>query len=93
MGEGFVEAVTTANSHDAGKLDDEIVPEEIGGPFIESDDSQEFATGVDGSNPADADREPLPRAVAGLVDRSPEDAAVAADEAEAEESGLPPRRS
>jgi hypothetical protein len=77
LGEGFVEAATTAQSTNNGKLDDEVVPEEIGGPFVESDDAQEFASGVDESNPADAEREPLPRAVAGLVESSAEEAEAA----------------
>jgi hypothetical protein len=46
---------------------DEVVPEEIGGPFVETSASDEFASGTDASNPADAEREPLPRAVGGLV--------------------------
>ena len=51
---------------------DQIVPEEIGGPFIETRASEEFAAGTDASNPEDAAPEPLPRAVSGLV-RPPDD--------------------
>jgi hypothetical protein len=46
---------------------DEVVPEEIGGPFVETSASEEFAGGTDASNPADAEREPLPQAVGGLM--------------------------
>jgi hypothetical protein len=45
----------------------EVVPEEFGGPFIESPGSVEFATGTDESNPADATAEPLPRVMASEV--------------------------
>jgi hypothetical protein len=46
---------------------EQVVPEEIGGPFIETPASEEFAAGTDASNPEDATAEPLPRAVSGLV--------------------------
>jgi hypothetical protein len=46
---------------------EEIVPEEIGGPFLETSGGDEFASGTDGANPPDAEREPLPRPLAGLV--------------------------
>src|SRR5439155_7813849 len=52
---------------------EEMVPEELGGPFVETTDGDEFASGTDGANPADAEREPLPRPVAGLVQQAPED--------------------
>jgi hypothetical protein len=46
---------------------EQVVPEEIGGPFIETTGSDEFAAGTDASNPEDATPEALPRAVSGLV--------------------------
>jgi hypothetical protein len=52
---------------------DQIVPEEIGGPFVETTAAEEFAQGIDEANPEDASREPLPRPVAGLVLSAPED--------------------
>ena len=52
---------------------DQIVPEEIGGPFIETTAAEEFAHDTDEANPEDAAREPLPRPVAGLVLSAPED--------------------
>ena len=51
---------------------DQIVPEEIGGPFVETTAAEEFAHDTDEANPVDAAREPLPRPVAGLV-MAPED--------------------
>jgi len=52
---------------------DQVVPEEIGGPFIETTAAEEFAHDTDEANPEDASREPLPRPVAGLVMSAPED--------------------
>jgi hypothetical protein len=51
---------------------DEVVPEEIGGPFVETSAADEFAHDIDAANPEDAEREPLPRPVAGLVQAPPE---------------------
>jgi hypothetical protein len=42
---------------------DEIVTEELGGPFVEDRASMELARDVDGSNPKDATREPFPTAM------------------------------
>ena len=72
LGEGFVEAATTGDDVD-GEVLDRVVSEEIGGPFIVSDAATELASGTDEANPPDADVEPLPRAVAGLVENPPED--------------------
>ena len=51
---------------------DQIVPEERGGPFVETSAAEEFALDTDEANPEDASREPLPRPVAGLVLSAPE---------------------
>ena len=51
---------------------DQIVPEELGGPFIETSAAEEFALDTDEANPEDASREPLPRTGAGLVLSAPE---------------------
>src|SRR4051812_21092277 len=67
LAEGFVDAVTGG---DGG--DDAAVTEEIGGPSIFTSAADEFAHDIDAANPADAEREPLPRPGAGLV-QSPED--------------------
>ena len=52
---------------------DQIVPEEIGGPFVETTAADEFAHDTDEANPEDASREPLPRPIAGLVMAANED--------------------
>ncbi len=67
LAEEFVEAATTGEDRDEEQLD-ATVPEEIGGPFVETRAAEELADGVDPANPPDADREPLPRPVAGLVE-------------------------
>jgi len=67
LAEEFVDAVTGG---DGG--DDSAVSEEIGGPFVFTSAADEFAHDIDAANPPDAEREPLPRPGAGLV-QSPED--------------------
>jgi hypothetical protein len=66
LAEGFLLGATQDEDADDVALDG-FVPEEIGGPFVETTGAAEFAQGTDGSNPADAAREPLPRPVAGLA--------------------------
>ncbi len=66
LAEGFIQGATQNDEADDEALDG-LVPEEIGGPFVESTGAAEFAEGTDASNPADASREPLPRPVAGLI--------------------------
>jgi hypothetical protein len=66
LAEEFVEAATSGEDRDEEVLDASF-PEEMGGPFIETGPAEELAGSVDDMNPADADREPLPRPVAGLV--------------------------
>ena len=43
------------------ELRDAFHEEEIGGPFVTTSSGQEFADGVDASNPRRARREPFPR--------------------------------
>jgi hypothetical protein len=58
-GEEVVEKATTGE--DAGEESlDQRVPEEEGGPFVETSGTQEFAEGADASNPKGAFREPFP---------------------------------
>ncbi len=68
LAEDFVASATTG-----GNVDDEvmnqIVSEEIGGPFLETSSAEEFAEGVDESNPEDATVEARPMAVSGVVER------------------------
>ncbi len=66
MAEDFLKAATSGEDQDDDLLD-ATVSEEIGGPFVITSARQELAAGTDESNPADAKREPLPRAVTGLM--------------------------
>jgi hypothetical protein len=59
LGEGVVEKATSGEDKAEDVLD-QIVPEEQGGPFIETNAAQEFAHGTDASNPKGAKREPFP---------------------------------
>jgi len=68
LAEEFVYAATSGEDQ-AEEAMDQMVPEEIGGPFIETSGDEEFAEGVDDSNPADAEQEPMPRAIGGLSAR------------------------
>jgi hypothetical protein len=67
-GEDFVRAATTGEDAEDETMD-EVVPEEYGGPFVETAAAEEFAMGPDESNPEDAMAEPLPRAIHGLTGR------------------------
>ena len=71
LAEDYVQAAT--QGMEVEEDHDQIVPEEIGGPFVETTAAEEFAQGIDEANPEDAAREPLPRPVAGLVLAAPED--------------------
>jgi hypothetical protein len=68
LAEEFVHSATSGEEQTEEALD-QMVPEEIGGPFVETSGTEEFADGVDESNPADAEAEPLPRVVGGLSER------------------------
>jgi hypothetical protein len=59
LAEEFVEEATSAE-HEAEDVLDQDVPEERGGPFVETTGAQEFAHGTDASNPKGAKREPFP---------------------------------
>ena len=59
LGEAFVRSVTSGE--DGGiELTEEEVPEEEGGPFLETSGRVEFAHDVDESNPVDAEPQALP---------------------------------
>ena len=62
LAEEYVAAATSGEEPDEERLD-ASVPEDIGGPFIETTAEEELADDVDETNPADATREPVPRAV------------------------------
>jgi hypothetical protein len=71
LAEDYVQAAT--QGMEVEEDHDQIVPEELGGPFVETSAAEEFALDTDEANPEDASREPLPRPVAGLVLAAPED--------------------
>jgi hypothetical protein len=66
LAEEYLQSATRGSEADDDALDG-VVPEEIGGPFVETSAAEEFANDTDDMNPADAEPEPLPRATAGLV--------------------------
>lgn len=59
LAENYVQSATSAEESAVEGLD-RVAPEEVGGPFVETDASEEFATGTDEMNPEDATREPVP---------------------------------
>jgi|SRR3954471_15074721 hypothetical protein len=72
LAEDFLEAATRGEDV-AEDVHEQIVPEELGGPFLETSALEEFANDVDGANPSDATSEPLPRPIAGLVQPAEEE--------------------
>src|SRR6187402_2566240 len=60
LGEAYLQAATSGEDAELERLE-AVVPEESGGPFIETPAGQEFAGGTDESNIAEATREALPR--------------------------------
>jgi hypothetical protein len=60
LAEEFVTQATSGTEHEE-TIQDEITPDEIGGPFVPSTAKEEFAAGTDASNPSDAEPAPLPR--------------------------------
>jgi hypothetical protein len=83
LAEAHQAAVITGESLDDG-ANDVLEPEEIGGPFVETDRAQEF--GDTRHDPVDDEYEPnsLPQAVGSLAVASPEEEAEAV---EVEDSG------
>jgi hypothetical protein len=59
LGEEAVETATSGEDQGEDALNQDV-PEERGGPFVETTASTEFAEGVDASNPKGARREPFP---------------------------------
>ena len=76
LAEEYLQGATQGS--DAEEDLDQVVPEEIGGPFIETSAAEEFAHDTDETNPLEAEAEPLPRPIAGLI-------SIPGDEEEAEE--------
>lgn len=65
LAEEFIQAATRGSDDD--EVLEGVVPEELGGPFVETSAAEEFANDTDDMNPPDAEPEPLPRPSAGLV--------------------------
>jgi hypothetical protein len=59
LGEEVVAEATSAE-HEGEDVLDQQVPEERGGPFVETRANEELARGTDPSNPKNARREPFP---------------------------------
>jgi hypothetical protein len=59
MGEAFVKTAISGEDTEEDTLN-QVVPEESGGPFVESSGGTEFASGTDASNPASTEPEPFP---------------------------------
>jgi len=66
LAEEFLHSATSGEDT-TDEVMDQVVAEEIGGPFVETSGADEFAGGTDESNPEDATPEALPRAVGGLA--------------------------
>jgi hypothetical protein len=60
MGEEVVSTATTGE-YEAEQVREQDVPEEVGGPFVETTGREEYGHGTDPSNPKGATREPFPR--------------------------------
>ena len=89
LAEEYLQAATQGN--DAEEDLDQVVPEEIGGPFIETSAAEEFAHDTDEANPLEAEAEPLPRSGAGLVSIPGEEEAAEDEEEAAGLQAEPPR--
>jgi hypothetical protein len=59
LAESFLDSATSGQE----EIHDEMLTEELGGPFLEGRASMEFADDIDESNPEDAPREPFPTAM------------------------------
>jgi hypothetical protein len=68
LAEDFLESATRGNEVFEDEIDAPL-SDEVGGPFVITDEDEELADDVDASNPPDAEPAPRPRAVAGLVQR------------------------
>lgn len=64
VAEDYVAAATSGEEQGETERN-RIVPEELGGPFIQSTAEEELVDDVDGNNPEGSEAEPFPRAVGG----------------------------
>jgi hypothetical protein len=60
LGEAFLQSATSGEESEPERRE-RVLTEELGGPFVRTRASQEFAYDVDESNIAEATREPLPK--------------------------------
>ncbi len=90
LAEEYLQGATQGS--DAEEDLDQVVPEEIGGPFIETSAAEEFAHDTDETNPLEAEAEPLPRPVAGLISIPGDEEPEEAEEAEMQAQPSSPRR-
>jgi hypothetical protein len=60
LGEEVVGKATSGEDEGEDAANEEYT-EEVGGPFVVTTGRDEYADGVDESNPADAEREPFPK--------------------------------
>jgi hypothetical protein len=60
LGQAFLESATSGEESEPERHE-RVLTEEVGGPFVPTRASQEYAYGLDESNIADATREPLPK--------------------------------
>jgi hypothetical protein len=60
LGEAFLQSATSGEESEPERRE-RILTEEVGGPFVRTRASQEYAYGLDESNIAEATREPLPK--------------------------------
>ena len=67
LAEDFLQGATSGGEPMAEEHNDEVTPEELGGPFVETSAREEFADGIDESNPADAERAALPMTGPGIA--------------------------
>jgi hypothetical protein len=64
LAEEYLDSATSGE--EAGeRVRDQVVPEELGGPFLQSTADEELVDDVDPNNPPGAEAEPFPRAVGG----------------------------
>jgi len=64
--------INATSGDDAGEeTHEEVVPEEVGGPFVETTAEVELASGSDEANPPDGEAEPLPRVISDTPDLPP----------------------
>lgn len=62
LAEEFLQSATSAQEV-TEDVRDAIVPEELGGPFLQATADEEFADDVDETNPRDAERAAFPTAI------------------------------